>query len=186
MAEVKVDRGQSQTGQAVTRRSQPDWGLDLHRPFSGGRNFFEMNPFALMREFTNEMDKMFAGSLHGAARQWAPSIDVRQCDNNLVVSAELPGLKKDDVKVELTDDSLIIQGERKQEHKEDHEGFHRYERSYGHFYRAIPLPQGARTDEARADLADGVLKITVPVPDMKKKSRQIPVSEGEKVRTAGG
>ena len=110
---------------------------------------------------------------------WTPTVDVQQCNGDLVVTAELPGLKKEDVKVELTDDSLVIQGERKQELKEDHEGFHSVERSYGQFYRSIPLPEGARTDQAKAELTDGVLKVSVPVPAAKKTTRQIPVEQGK-------
>jgi len=102
-----------------------------------------------------------------------------------IVTAELPGLKKEDVKVELTEDALIIQGERKQEHKEDHEGFHRWERSYGQFYRSIPLPEGAKTDQAKAELTDGVLKVSVPVPEAKKKTtRQVPIEQGKETKPA--
>ena len=111
-------------------------------------------------------------------------MDVRQCNGDLVVTAELPGLKKEDVKVELTDDSLVIQGERKHEHKEDHEGFHSFERSYGQFYRSIPLPEGAKTDMARAELTDGVLKVSVPVAEAKKKTRQIPVEQAKETKPA--
>ena len=92
------------------------------------------------------MDRAFRGVIPSAQLEpWTPIVDVRQCNGDLVVTAELPGLKKEDVKVELTDDSLVIQGERKHEHKEDHEGFHSFKRSYGQFYRSIPLPEGVKT-----------------------------------------
>lgn len=131
----------------------------------------------MMREFTDEMDRMFRGNgSETEIRTWAPTTDVQRCDGSLVVSAELPGLKKEDVKVEVTDEALVIQGERKQEHKEDHEGYHRWERSYGGFYRSIPLPEGAKTDQVKAELKDGVLKVSIPVPELAKKSRQVPVA----------
>ena len=78
----------------------------------------------------------------------------------------------------MTEDALIIEGERKREHTEGQEGYHRYERSFGKFYRSIPLPEGAKPDQARAELNDGVLKISVPAPEMKKKVRQIAVEQG--------
>lgn len=102
-------------------------------------------------------------------------MDVRQCNGDLVITAEVPGLKKDEVKVELTDNALVILGERKRDHEEDHEGYHRSERSYGQFYRSIILPEGARTDRAKAELLDGVLKVSVPVPQTGKKSREVPI-----------
>ena len=86
--------------------------------------------------------------------------------------------------MELTDDALIIEGERKREHKEDHEGFHRWERSYGQFYRSIPLPQGAKTDQTKAELADGVLKVSLPVAEIKKKIREVTVEEASKPKAA--
>jgi HSP20 family protein len=143
--------------------------------FPFGR-FFGLSPFALMREFTDEMDQLMRGGPSAELQTWAPSIDIRQCNGTLEVAAELPGLKKEDVKVEVTDDSLVIEGERKQEHKEDHEGYHRWERSYGRFYRAIPLPEGAKTEQVKAELKDGVLRVSIPVPESKSKARQVPVA----------
>ena len=154
-----------------------DHPLETLQPALPLGRIFSVNPFAMMREFAGEMDRMFRGE--GSTTQlesWAPRMDVEQCGGNLVVSAELPGLKREDVKVEVTDDNLTIQGERKQEHKEDHEGFHRWERNYGRFYRSIALPDGAKIDQIKAELKDGVLKVSIPVPESAKKPRQIPVA----------
>lgn len=74
------------------------------------------------------------------------------------------GLKKDDVKVDITDDSLTIEGERREEHEEDREGCYRSERSYGSFCRVIPLPDGAITDSAKANFNNGVLEIVMQAP----------------------
>lgn len=131
-----------------------------------------------MREFTEEMDRAFQGSAPGTSAElgaWSPAVDVRQCNGDLVITAEVPGLKKEEVKVEVTDDALVIRGERKREHKEDHEGYHRWERSYGQFYRSVPLPEGAKTDQVKAELQDGLLKISVPVPQAEKKPRQVQI-----------
>ena len=173
MAEVKVNKEQG-----LAKPGTPESGL--FRPFFPFSRSFGWEPFGLLRELSQEMDRAFRGPAGTQLETWAPAVDVQQCDGDLVVTAELPGLKKDDVKVELTDDALIIQGERKQEHKEDHEGYHRWERSYGKFYRSIPLPEGAKTDQAKAELTEGVLKVSVPVPETKKKSRQIPIEQAAK------
>lgn len=177
MSELKVTKAHSAPAREalVTRPSE-----GFAPMFPLGR-LFGMSPFALMREFTDEMDRMYRASRVGLETEaWAPAVDVQECNGSLVVSAELPGLKKEEVRVEVTDDALVIEGERKREHKEDHDGFHRWERSYGHFYRSIPLPEGAKTDQAKAELQEGVLKVSVPVPEMKKKSRQVLIEEGSK------
>jgi len=169
MPEVAVSKKTTET--PVASRSS-----EVFQPMFPFGRFFGLSPFAMMREFTDEMDRMFRGTgSETEVQAWAPAMDVRQCNGDLVVTAELPGLKKDEVKVEVTDDALVIQGERKREHKEDHEGYHRWERSYGQFYRSIALPEGAKTDQVKAELQDGVLKVSVPVPQAEKKSRQIPV-----------
>lgn len=140
---------------------------------------FPWIPYSLLRQFTREMDRVFRGS-STETEAWAPAIDIRESNGTLTVTAELPGLKKDEVKVEVTNATLIIEGERKREHKDDREGYHRTERSYGRFYRAIPLPEGARTDQVKAELSDGVLKVSMPVPEVKKQVRQVTVEDGGK------
>jgi HSP20 family protein len=150
------------------------------------------NPFAFMRRFTEEMDRLFEDFFGGSLiprwtefgslsefreRMWSPQIEVFERDNQLVVRADLPGLTKDDVHVEITDDSLIIQGERKQEHEERREGFYRSERSYGRFYREIPLPEGVNAENATATFRNGVLEITLQVPERQPRGRRIEIKE---------
>lgn len=180
MSEVKLTKEKSLVKQATT----PSVFNEFFSPALLFGRFFR-SPFGLMREFSDDMERMFrrtASSTTGGP--WAPAIDIQQCNGNLIVTAELPGLKKEEVKVELTDDALIIEGERKREHKEDHEGYHRYERSYGQFYRSIPLPEGAKADQARAELTEGVLKISLPVAETKKNMRQLTIEEGTKTKPA--
>jgi HSP20 family protein len=143
-----------------------------------------------MRRFTEDLDRWFGTPREaGESAMWSPNIEVREKDNNIIVSADLPGLNKDDVKVELTDEGLCIQGERKQQHEEKREGYYRSERSYGTFSRIIPLPEGANAEQAKANFKDGVLEVTIPIPEGARKRREIPIESGAgtpKTRTSGG
>src|SRR5262245_44784974 len=109
------------------------------------------SPFGMMRRFVDEMDRMFEGvGFPSMERSWttaerfSPEIDIFERDGKLVLRADLPGLTKDDVKVDITEDAVILEGERKFEHEERDEGLYRSERSYGHFRRQIPLPEGVK------------------------------------------
>ena len=187
MAEVDVKRqtSEQQRNQAL-ERSRQSGGLERRGGypslFSGPADFFSTSPFALMRRFTDEMDRLFEG--HGwrgsksEVTHWSPAIEVKEQDGKLEVLAELPGIKESDVKVEVTDEGLVIQGERKQEHEEMREGYYRSERSYGQFYRLIPLPEGATLDQAHAEFHNGELRVSIPVPQ--QKTRQIPITAGER------
>jgi HSP20 family protein len=95
---------------------------------------------------------------------WAPDVEVFQRGEQLVVRADLPGLKKEDVKIDVTDDTITIQGERKRQHEEEQNGIYRSERSYGAFRRVVQLPEGAMADQAKASFRDGVVEITMPAP----------------------
>lgn len=108
---------------------------------------------------------------------WAPDIDVYQKDDQLVIKADLPGLRKDEVSVEISDDAVTIQGERKTERQEEREGYFRSERSYGNFCRVVPLPEGALTDQAKANFHDGVLEVTLPAPPQATKGRKLEIAE---------
>jgi HSP20 family protein len=103
-------------------------------------------------------------SAPGQAAAWSPQVEVFEQGGRLVVRADVPGLKKEDLKVEVTNDALILQGERKQEREDTREGFYHTERSYGRFYRAIPLPQGASAEGATASFKDGVLEVSLKAP----------------------
>lgn len=183
----EITRGRQ--GTQIARRSS-------FEPFSLTNEFFN-NPFSTMRRMHEEMDRMFAdafGNRSGAAgfggglTAWSPAVEVSERDNQLMVCAELPGLKPEDVKVEVTDDALVIQGERKQEHEEKTGGRWHSERHYGQFYRTIPLPEGASADKARADFKNGELQVTVPLERSESKRRQIPIggtaSEGQQKTTS--
>ncbi len=147
------------------------------------RDFFTLSPLGLMRRFADEMDRAFSnlgvsstGTSQGQELTWIPAVEIRQNDNNLVISAELPGLTEKDVKVEATPEGLVIQGERKQEYTGEEGGIRRSERVYGQFYRLIPLPEGANVENAQANFENGVLQITIPVPESQQNRRQIPIS----------
>ena len=87
-------------------------------------------------------------------------------------------MTKDDIKVEVTDEMLTIQGQRKQEKEEKREGYYYGERAYGSFYRAIPLPEGTEPAKATAEIHNGVLEVTMPAPEEpEKKSRLLEVQE---------
>ena len=131
------------------------------------------DPFALMRA---EFDRFFNvpgwSTLHwptfrfgrGEEAAWNPEIDVFERNNRLVTKIDLPGLKKEEIKVEVTDGYLAISGERRREEEEKGEEFYRCEREYGSFYRAVPLPKGVRIENVKATFADGVLEVSVPLP----------------------
>ncbi len=185
MADVKVSKesssGQEQRGGAVGRRGEAFPSLFSMSP----REFFSYSPFQLMRRFSEDLDRAFSGHGWGEG-YWAPAIEVREQGNNLLVHADLPGINKEDIKVEVTGEGLTISGERKHERKEEREGYYHSERSYGRFFRRVPLPEAAQTDQIRASFHNGVLEITVPVPQAEKKRREIQVeSGGGQTRAAG-
>lgn len=145
--------------------------------------FFDDDPFSLMRRMQREMTRVFGqAGIDGSRRSgdvlstaWIPATEIAYRDGNLIVSAELPGLTENDVKVEVNDDFLIIRGERKMEQQENEGDVRRTERRYGEFYRAIALPEGADAQNARAEFRNGVLQVTIPVPEQQSNVREIPV-----------
>jgi len=152
------------------------------------------NPFQMMRRFTKDMERLFENfggfnfpnfyeedfapfRMEFDRVAWTPQIEVLQNNGHFTVKTDLPGLSKDDVRVEVTDDFLTISGERKEKKEEKREGFYRSERSYGSFYRQIPLPQGAKTENASATFQNGVLEITIPAPKAETPTRKLEIKE---------
>jgi len=136
----------------------------------GGGESFASPMMALHREidrafdqFWNEFGRPIANrDGFGVA---TPAIDVRETDKALEVSAELPGLSDRDVELEISGDTLILRGEKTDEHKEERKGVFVSERAYGSFYRAVPLPPGIDTERAEANFDNGVLTVTLPKTD---------------------
>lgn len=163
------------------------------------------NPFRTMRRFTKDMERLFEDfggfnfpnffqtdfapfRMEFDDGEWQPQIEVLQNNGQFKVRADLPGVTKDDVKVEVTDKLLTISGERKEEKEEEREGFYRSERNYGSFYRQIPLPEGAMTENAAATFQNGVLEITIPAPKVAAPTRKLEITspaEEKSVKAAG-
>ena len=130
------------------------------------------SPFASMQRLADEFDRLLADfglgrswpswSLGETGGMWAPDVDVVQKHDQFTVRVDLPGLKKDEISVEIADGALTLQGERKRDHEEEREGVYRRERSYGAFYRTIALPPGTTTDQVKATFKNGVLEIRLP------------------------
>ena len=152
-------------------------------------------PVGMMRRLVDDMDRVFEDfgfptwerswpwTTSEAAATFSPHIDMYERDGKLVISADLPGLNKDDVKVDVTEDAVLIEGERKYEHEERKEGLYRTERSYGQFRRQIPLPEGVKTETATANFKNGVLEVTMEAPQLAKARRRIQI-QGEETQKA--
>ena len=158
-------------------------------------------PFTFMRRFSTDMERLFEEfqgfrfpSLFGReffpfTREfeyvgWVPEIEVLQKKGEFIVRADLPGLKKENVKVEITEGVLTLSGERQEEKEEKHEGYYRSERNYGSFFRQIPLPDGAKTETAKAEFNDGVLEVMMQVPAREPQKRLLEINQGEEVAKA--
>jgi HSP20 family protein len=152
---------------------------------------FSASPFALMRRMAEDMDRMFESFGFGRGRPgprrwsdlpesfggselsvWVPEIEVVEREGEFLVRADLPGLKREDVRLEVAENALTIEGERRQEQEERKEGFYRTERSYGRFSRTVLLPEGVDTDNIKAQFRDGVLEVRVPAPERQRQQRR--------------
>jgi HSP20 family protein len=172
----------AQGGQQDQRESREMQRRDESWPAAWG-----MAPFGMLSRMFDEMDRFFddlgfgrgrmrsqqalmrdpAAGARGMRALWAPQIEISERDGQLVVCADLPGLRKEDVKVDLTDDVLTIEGER----QEQREGRGYSERTYGSFYRTIPLPEGVSAEGAQATFRDGVLEVRIPMPKREQQQK---------------
>jgi HSP20 family protein len=199
---AKAKEGQETTGQAQGERAlseqqssqerQRETGITRREQYAP--SLWTSSPFAFIRRFSEEMDRLFEDfglgrGLFGwspwrelAPREfgqatWSPQVEVFERGGQFIVRADLPGLKKEDINVNVTDDAITIEGERRQESEERAEGYYRSERSYGSFYRSIPLPEGVNAENASATFRDGVLEITMPAPQRAARRRRLEIRE---------
>ena len=141
------------------------------------------DPFASIEESFNRFMPTVVGQWpriafgEGTKLEWRPSADISESDKEYLIRAELPAVKKEDVKVTIDNGVITIQGERRQEKEEKTEKQHRIERLYGSFSRSFSLPEGVNADAIRCESKDGVLTVHVPKPQQseKPKAKQIKV-----------
>ena len=132
-------------------------------------NLVRWDPYRELEEMTNRLNRLFGratattdGNEMMVRADWTPSVDISETDGEFQIKAELPGVKKEDVKVTLENGILTLQGERKQEREDKDLKFHRVERSYGQFVRSFTLPDLVDDAKVKAEYKDGVLNLSLP------------------------
>ncbi len=139
------------------------------------------DPFRDMVTLREKMNRLFEDAVTHRGEDkdlissaWAPAVDIYEDENQLVLSAEVPGIEEKDVEIKIEDSTLIIQGERKMQKETKEENYHRIERAYGSFYRSFTLPNYIDQEKIRAEHENGVLKITMPKkPELKPRNVKI-------------
>jgi len=126
------------------------------------------DPFAELGELRSRFDRLFDESLIEREQRWTPAIDVVRENGNLVVRADIPGVKPDEVKIEVDHDILTVMGEHEERKEEKDKHFVRRERRYGSFQRSMALPPGVDTAKITAKTHDGMLEVTIPLPEEAK------------------
>jgi HSP20 family protein len=151
------------------------------------RGLIPWSPFREIEEMERRFDEVFGHSLLPSIWRrlpmeqmaWAPAIDVFEKGDKLVVKAEVPGMKEDDIHVSVEGDMLTIRGEKKTESEVKEEDYYRSERSYGSFFRSVALPSTVDASKIEADYENGVLEVTLPKkPEVKPK--KVAVKKKEK------
>ena len=133
--------------------------------------FTDFEPFRGLTSFEDTMKRFF---VEPSGRPWVPAVDIRETENELIVKADVPGLKFEDIDVRLENGTLTLRGERKFEEAKDEGGWHRVERAYGTFERSFTLPDTVNPEGVKADYKAGTLTVTLPKKEIAK-PRQVKV-----------
>lgn len=139
------------------------------------------DPFRELRSLQDDMNRLFStafprsGEGEGLTRGvWNPSVDISETQNAIVLEAELPGMKPEEVDITIDNNVITLRGERKFEKKDERDNYHRVERSYGSFTRSFTLPRTVTGEDAQAEFSNGVLRVTLPKRE-EAKSRKIEI-----------
>jgi HSP20 family protein len=136
-------------------------------PIVNYSSFVETDDFpAGLRLFQDSVNRLFSDQ--ATARPWAPTVDIFETDNELVLKADVPGVDLKDIDIRIENGTLSLKGERKFEREEKNKGFHRLERSYGSFVRYFTVPDTVDSENVKADYQGGVLTITLPKKEIAK------------------
>ena len=145
-------------------------------------------PLSIMRQGLDEMERWFGhwgrwmspaagSSMFSRVGDWSPAIEAFQRGNEFVIRVDAPGMSRQDVQVDVGDDTVTIHGERRQDRGDERDGMFWTERSYGSFTRTIPLPTGAITDSAKASFTNGVLEVVIQAPSAEtRRGRRLDIS----------
>ena len=139
-------------------------------------NLVRWNPMKEMFSLSDRMNKMFDGFFYPTTRDnewmsmwdWNPAVDIYDKDDHIVIKAEIPGVDKKDITVDIKDRVLTLKGERSSDNEEKKDNFYRRERTFGKFERSFSLPAQVDLDKVKADYKDGILKIEIPKPEGQK------------------
>jgi HSP20 family protein len=173
----------SRTTESTGRRAEPGESRDAPRGLFGALD----DPVATLRRMSDQMERLFHEVTGGRLRAsppgqaggaWTPRVEVFQRGEQLVVGMDLPGVRREDVQVDIEDGAIVVRGERRQALGRSEAGALAAERSYGRFYRAVPLPEGADAGAARAAMRDGVLEVTLPMPP-RRQPRRVEIEDGD-------
>ncbi len=154
---------------AKEKEKKKDWELETYRPSTW------LSPFDRMEDifedlfrgpFRSRLPRLFEGV------EPTPSVDIYEEGDNIILKSEMPGMSKEDVEVNLTDDTITISGEKKKEEKVEKKDYYRLERSFGSFKRSFALPAEVQSDKAKASFRDGVLQVTIPKSEEAKKKEK--------------
>lgn len=139
------------------------------------------DPFRDLVTLREKMNRLFEEAFTSrgeekemVASTWTPSVDIYETENELTLTAEVPGIEDKDIEIKIEDNTLSIQGERKFEKETKEENYHRIERSYGSFYRSFTLPRNIDQDNIKAEHENGILRITMPKkPELKPRKVKV-------------
>jgi HSP20 family protein len=134
------------------------------------------DPIRELDSLQSDMNRLFDRFFEGRAaddtsRRWIPAMDLLETEDHLVLRGDLPGMTEDDVNIEIKDNVLTVSGERKAEHEDKGEGYHRVERAFGSFSRSLTLPAGVDAGQVEAKFDNGVLEVRIPKPAEAKPTR---------------
>ena len=129
-----------------------------------------MKPEPFSADFTRLFNTLFDQNT-AAAQRWVPAMDLVEADDHFLLRADLPGMREEDVQIEIRDNALTIAGERKAEHETRERGWYRLERQFGKFSRSLTLPEGVDPDAVEAAFDHGVLEVRIPKPEQRKPRR---------------
>jgi HSP20 family protein len=153
-------------------------------------SIIKYDPFRELRSLQDEMNRLFNVNFAGKFNQedmasggWTPSVDIYESEGEIVLEAELPGMKRDDFEVSIENNIITLKGERNFEKSEESDNYHRVERAYGSFTRSFSLPRSVSAENTKADFSNGILRVSLPKKE-EAKARKIEVAgEGAEIKT---